>query len=222
MKYKTMLLYFLIICATEFLIVNYGSYAAGIINITTTKNDADIAIGPVKSHTTYETTNYDTPTTILKAETAMENVLSIIKGQKPSTTETSARKVAKATTSNPSTLVQKQAAEIALSSLTREARTLRRLFPLLRNATAAPGLFGDNGLLPLLLTNLLSNDNVGVIAAGLISALRDRVTTTAATTAAATGTTPVNNTTNNFYSTPNYPYYYGGQNYYAPYGYYYG
>ncbi|XP_049303227.1 uncharacterized protein LOC105227107 [Bactrocera dorsalis] len=219
-----MLLYFLIICATEFLIVNYGSYAAGIINTATTKNDADIATGAVKSHRTYETTNYGTPTTILTAETAIENVLSIIKGQKLSTAGTSARKVAKATLSNQThgTFAPKQAAETALSSLTREARTLRRLFPLLRNATDALGIFGDNGLLPLLLTNLLSSDNVGVIAAGLLSALRDRVTTTAATTAAATGTTPVNNTTNNFYSTPNYPYYYGGQNYYAPYGYYYG
>lgn len=218
-----MLLYFLIICTTDCLIVNYGSYAAGIINITTTKKDANIATGiPVNSHKTYETTNFNTPTTTLREETPMENVLSIIKWQKLSTAGTLASKIERATPSNLGTRIRKQAVETALSALTREARTFRRLFPLLRNATDAPGLLGDNGLLPLLLTNLLSNDNVGVIAASLISALRDRATTPAATTAVATGTTAVNNTTNNFYSTPNSPYYYAGQNYYAPYGYYYG
>lgn len=112
-----------------------------------------------------------------------------------------------------------------LSSFTREARTLRWLFPLLRNATDskdAPGLFGANGLLPLLLTNLLSNDNVGVIAASLINALRDSATTPAVTTVDAATTTSVKNITNNFYSTQSYPYYYAGHKYYSPYGYYYG
>ncbi|XP_054081220.1 uncharacterized protein LOC128919829 [Zeugodacus cucurbitae] len=211
-----MLLYFLIICATEFLIVNYGSHAAGIINITTTRNATEITVGPVNSHTTNETTT-------LTEVTAMGNVLSIIKGQKLSTAETSAHKISKPTPSNPNTLLA--AAETVPSSLTREERTLRRLFPFLLNVTAntdAPGLLGDNGLLPLLLTNLLSNDNVGVIAASLISALRDRTTTTAATNdvAAIPTTASVQNITNNFYTTSSYPYYYAGN--YSPYGYYYG
>lgn len=100
-KYKTMLLYFLIICGTEFLIVNYGSHAAYIINITTTENAAEVTLGSVISHTTNETTKSTKTTTTLTEEIALENVLSIIKGQKLSTAGALARKISKPTPSNP-------------------------------------------------------------------------------------------------------------------------
>ncbi|XP_054743788.1 uncharacterized protein LOC129248288 [Anastrepha obliqua] len=230
-----MLLYFSIICVSELLIVNYVGNAAGTMK-NPRANVTEVMVGRVKSSTTIRTTTaMESVSFQTTTPTTMKSVLSVKKGPKRSTVFASGyshKKTTSALNASPTTTT--------FMKPLNEGRTLGLLFPNLRNATGGAaaagtgaGLFGANGLLTLLLTNLGSNDNIGVIVASLISAIAERRRT--ATSAANTSAMPVKNVSNNYFGAgaenPPYPYAYAGgypynyggyDNYYAPYGYYYG
>ncbi|CAD6991504.1 unnamed protein product [Ceratitis capitata] len=197
--------------------MNNGAIATGMLEKMETTNARRVTSATVLQSTI--TTNGNFEFTPVSTETIrVQNVSNhFLNGHKMPTEDFSPRSFTTSTTSS----IEPHATATLFSSLTREERTLRLLFPNLRNSTdgaGGSGLFAANGLLALLLTNLVSNDNIGVIAASLIN----RRTPAATGTPAAQPAMPVKNIANNFYGVgaptnpqythayaSGYPYYYG-------------